>query len=353
MRINGQNIKTIVSDFDGTILKKGAMEAPREFFEVINRAMEQGHLFVAASGRQYYNMYNLLQGLTKDIVYICENGCLVMYRGEVLHKETIEQELAAALIEELQAQDGGTELIVSGEKTCYVAPHNPGFADVMEQKVKYHITGLDSFAQVSEAPLKISIYYPGGVPEEKGRYFKEKYGKELQVVEAGNGFLDFNPLTSGKGPALKVVAEKLGFKVEECVSFGDSENDMSMLKTTGVSFAMENAKPHVKAVADYECESVEEVLAFLMEEEGRLQDWVYNLAVSAGKSHEEANNFWQALKADAELLEELEYTQFTVNFYANTKWPGIQLRIFWCGRWTILRLIWTGERRLIDIVRTS
>jgi len=322
MRINGQNIKTIVSDFDGTILKKGAMEAPREFFEVINRAMEQGHLFVAASGRQYYNMYNLLQGLTKDIVYICENGCLVMYRGEVLHKETIEQELAAALIEELQAQDGGTELIVSGEKTCYVAPHNPGFADVMEQKVKYHITGLDSFAQVSEAPLKISIYYPGGVPEEKGRYFKEKYGKELQVVEAGNGFLDFNPLTSGKGPALKVVAEKLGFKVEECVSFGDSENDMSMLKTTGVSFAMENAKPHVKAVADYECESVEEVLAFLMEEEGRLQDWVYNLAVSAGKSHEEANNFWQALKADAELLEELEYYAVHGEFLCKYKVAG-------------------------------
>ena len=322
MRINGKNINTIVSDFDGTILKKGAMEAPREFFEVINRAMEKGYLFVAASGRQYYNMYNLLQGLTKDIVYVCENGCLVMYRGEVLHKESIEPELANGLIEELQAQGGGSELIVSGEKTCYVAPHNPGFADVMEQKVKYHITGLDSFAQVSEAPLKISIYYPGGVPEEKGRYFKEKYGKELQVVEAGNGFLDFNPLTSGKGPALKVVAEKLGFKVEECVSFGDSENDMSMLQTTGVSFVMENAKPHVKAVADYVCESVEAVLAFLMEEEAKLQEWVYGLAASVGKNEEDAKNFWETLRKDAEILEELEYYAAHGEFLCKYKVAG-------------------------------
>ena len=144
MRINGKNITTIVSDFDGTILKKGAMEAPKEFFEVINQAMEQGYLFVAASGRQYYNMFNLLQGLNMDIVYICENGCLVMYRGEVIHKETIDSNMAKGLIEELQAQGGGSELIVSGENTCYVAPHNPGFADVMEQKVKYHITRLES-----------------------------------------------------------------------------------------------------------------------------------------------------------------------------------------------------------------
>ena len=136
MRISGKRISTIVSDFDGTILKKGAMEPPAEFFQIIDKAMEEGHFFIAASGRQYFNMYNMLNKLKKDIVYICENGCLVMYKGEVLHKETIEQDLARELIGELQAQAGGTELIVSGESTCYVAPHNPGFADVMEQKVK-------------------------------------------------------------------------------------------------------------------------------------------------------------------------------------------------------------------------
>lgn len=322
MRINGKTIITIVSDFDGTILKKGAMEAPKEFFEVINKAMEQGYLFVAASGRQYYNMYNLLQGLQKDIVYICENGCLVMYRGEVLHKETIEPGLAGTLIKELQAQGGGAELIVSGEKTCYVSPHHPKFADVMEQKVKYHITRLASFEELQEAPLKISIRYPEGIRWEDAEYFKKKYGNVLQVVDAGNGFLDFNPLTSGKGPALKVAAEKLNFSVEECISFGDSENDMSMLQTTGVSFAMENAKSHVKAVADYVCDSVEEVLIFLMGEETKLREWVCNLACSVGKNTEEAESFWKALKSDAELLEELEYYAVHGEFLCKYKVAG-------------------------------
>lgn len=322
MRINGKNITTIVSDFDGTILKKGAMEPPAEFYQIIDKAMDDGYLFIAASGRQYFNMYNMLNKLKKEIVYICENGCLVMYRGEVLHKETIEPELAKGLIEELQAQDGGTELIVSGERTCYVAPHNPGFADVMEQKVKYHITRLKSFAEVPEEPLKISIFYPQGVSEEASVYFKKKYGKRLQVVEAGNGFLDFNPLTSGKGPALLKVAEKLGLKIQECMAFGDSENDMSMLETAGVSFAMEGAKEHVKAVADYVCDSVEDVVRFAMESEENLKDWTCELAKSVGKSMEEALEFWQRLKEDTELLEELEYYAVNKEFLCKYKVAG-------------------------------
>ena len=322
MRINGKRITTIVSDFDGTILKKGAMEPTEEFFRIIDKAMEEGHWFIAASGRQYFNMYNMLNKLKKEIVYICENGCLVMYKGEVLHKETIEQDLAGGLIEELQAQGGGTELIVSGERTCYVAPHNPGFADVMEHKVKYHITRLKSFAEVPEEPLKISIHYPEGIPQEKSRYFKQKYGEWLQVVDAGNGFLDFNPLTSGKGPALKKVAQKLGLDIQECMAFGDSENDMSMLETAGISFAMEGAKEHIKGVADYVCDSVEDVVWFAMEAEEDLKEWTCTLAKSVGKTMEEAVEFWDRLKEDAELLEELEYYAIHKEFLCKYKVAG-------------------------------
>ncbi len=322
MRINGKRITTIVSDFDGTILKKGTMEPPAEFFQVIDAVMENGYLFVAASGRQYFNMYNMLKKLKKEIVYICENGCLVMYQGEVLHKETIKRDLAGKLIEELQSQGGGSELIVSGERTCYVAPHNPGFADVMEQKVKYHITRLQSFTEVGEEPLKISIYYPKGIPEQDSIYFKEKYGGKLQVVDAGNSFLDFNPLTSGKGPALIKVAQILGVDIQECMAFGDSENDMSMLETAGVSFAMEGAKSHVKAVADYVCDSVEDVVLFAIETEERLKEWTYALSQSVGKTAEETADFWMRLKEDSELLEELEYYAVNKEFLCKYKVSG-------------------------------
>lgn len=321
MHINGKSISTIVSDFDGTILKKGMLEPPLEFFEVINKVTERGYLFVAASGRQYYNMYNMLQGINQEIVYICENGCLVMYQGKVLHKASIKMEMVQELIDDLQAQGEGSELIVSGEKTCYVAPKHPEFADVMEQKVKYHITRLGDFSEVPEEPLKISIYYPKGIPE-NAEWLRNKYCDRFQVVDAGNGFLDFNPLGSGKGPALKMVAKKLGFEVEEAIAFGDSENDISMFEVAGTAFAMEAAKTHVKAKADYVCESVEDVLNFLLEEEEKLQEWVCNLVLSVGKSLGEAEGFWNELKEDRELFEELEYYSRNGNFLCKYKVAG-------------------------------
>lgn len=322
MRINGKNITTIVSDFDGTILKDGAMEVPQEFCDVINEALRQGHFFVGASGRQYPNMYSLLNSLGQEIAYICENGCLVMYKGEVIHKEIIDRELAGELLEDLKVQGRDSELTVSGVGTCYVVPNNPLFAEVMEKKVKYHITRLKDFAEVEEEPLKIAIYFPGGIPEEVAVWFREKYGDRLQIVDAGNNFLEFNPLGSGKGPALKMLAERLGFQLEECIAFGDSENDMSMLEAVGIAFAVENAMPHVKAVADYVCESVPDVIRFGMEQEALLKEWVCELAVSAGKNEEEARQFWNNLKADKELLEEIEYYSVHQNFLCRYKVAG-------------------------------
>ncbi len=325
MRISGRNITTIVSDFDGTILKHGAWDAPKEFYDVINEAMGKGHFFVAASGRQYPNMYAMLHSLEQEIAYICENGCLVMYKGEVLHKETIDRELAKELLEDLKKQGRGSEITISGERTCYMVPNNPGFAEVMEQKVHYHVTVLEDFEQIEEAPLKLAIYYPEGIPQEAAEWFREKYGDRLQIVDAGNNFLDFNPLGSGKGPALRMLAEKFGFSLEECIAFGDSENDISMLETAGISFAMEAAKPHVKAAANYVCESVEDVVAFGLESETELKEWVCTLAVSSGKSEQEAEQFWEKLYADKELLEEIEYYSVHKSFLSKYQVAGYSI----------------------------
>ena len=322
MRIGGKKITTIVSDFDGTIIREGAWDASSEFFEIVNEAMRKGHFFVAASGRQYPNLYAMLHSLEQEIAYICENGCLVMYRGEVLHKETIEDALVKELLEDLKAQGRNSEITISGEKTCYMVPNNPAFAEVMEQKVHYDVTILDSYEQITEPVLKLAICFPEGIPEEVPVWFRKKYGDKLQIVDAGNNFLDFNPLGSGKGPALKMLAEKLGFSLEECIAFGDSENDMSMLEVAGTAFAMESAKPHVKAVADYVCDSVEDVVWFGLSSEEDLEEWVCQLAISAGKSEQEAKSFWEKLHNDEELLEELEYYSVHKSFLSKCKVAG-------------------------------
>lgn len=259
MIIKNREIKTVVSDFDGTIIRLGELYPPKEFYGVVNDLLEKGYFFIAASGRQYANLRRMLSPIEQEIAYITENGCLVMYQDKIVHKEVIEENLVQQLILEFDNQETA-EFLISGVDTSYVVPKNSIYADKLEFEVKNNVTRLKSFQEIKGDILKISFYFSNGIPKEVEAYFHEKYDAQLEIVDAGNGWLDCNPKGSGKGPALRKLAEQLNLNLEEMVAFGDSENDISMLNTVGVSFAMSHAKPHVKAAADFECVQVEEVI---------------------------------------------------------------------------------------------
>ena len=53
------------------------------------------------------------------------------------------------------------------------------------------------------------------------------------------------------------MGERLGIGLEDMVSFGNSENDISMLQATGHSVAVGNAEEHVKAIAKEVCDTNE------------------------------------------------------------------------------------------------
>lgn len=252
-------ITAVVSDFDGTIIKHGANEPPARFFQVVDAILERDIQFVAASGRQYPNLKRIMSPVADRIGFIAENGALVVWKGKVLHKSVIENTLAAELIGDMK-KEADSEILVSGEGTSYIVPNKPEYAYMLEYKVKNIVSILKDFDDLPENPLKISIYYPAGIPEKAENYFRQKYSSRLLVVESGNGWLDFMAKNSGKGPALKILSEKMGVPLEQMVAFGDSENDISMLKAAGIGYAMSSARDNVKEAADMVCDSVEETL---------------------------------------------------------------------------------------------
>jgi len=64
-------------------------------------------------------------------------------------------------------------------------------------------------------------------------------------------FMELVPVNSGKGEALKWLAERLGIAQEETMAFGDSMNDESMIRYAGHSVAMCNGRPEIKTLARY------------------------------------------------------------------------------------------------------
>ena len=65
-----------------------------------------------------------------------------------------------------------------------------------------------------------------------------------------NFYYEYTSLGIDKGTALSKAMAKLGIRPEECIAFGDAENDIPMLQYAGIGVAMGNATDAVKAIAD-------------------------------------------------------------------------------------------------------
>ena len=76
-------IRLIASDLDGTLVSGNMASLPESFPKIIGQLKERGIIFAAASGRQYHNLHQLFAPVKDDIAYICENGALTIYQGEV------------------------------------------------------------------------------------------------------------------------------------------------------------------------------------------------------------------------------------------------------------------------------
>lgn len=252
------NIKLIASDLDGTLLyPQGTQELNPETFPLVRELCERGVVFVASSGRQYYNLQLLFDSVKDDIAYICENGCLCVYKGKEIYANKIERRLADSLSEDILAAEG-SELLVSCPDMQYVIPKDPSFFFHMRDVVRVRVTEVKSISDIPDPVIKVSSYGTKAVLEESK--WKEKYDKVLTVQTAGVEWLDFAPLGVNKAVALEHLLDYLNIKPQECMAFGDNENDRAILEYVGLPVTMNSSNPSVLSLGRFTTDSVNDVL---------------------------------------------------------------------------------------------
>lgn len=256
-------IKLIASDLDGTLLQNGSQSLNEETCGLIARLMDRGVIFVPASGRQYANMRRLFAPVADRLGYICENGCLSFFRGEMLHKDVMDRAAGQEILRAIWEREGA-EILLSGVNTSYLMPKEPSYLDWMKNVVKNDVTVVEDIFAVEEDYFKISVYEKAGLTAESRAYWEHRFGDGIQAVVSGNEWLDFTPKGVHKGRAMRVMQERLGIAPEECLAFGDNYNDKEMLEAVGHPVAMENAKPEIRAMCPHQTKQVEQSLKELL-----------------------------------------------------------------------------------------
>ena len=248
-------IKLIASDLDGTLVSGNMAALPEGFPDVVRELKKQGILFAAASGRQYHNLRQLFHEVKDDIAYICENGALTVYQGEFLHKVEIPLDTAVPIIRRLE-EETGTEVLVSGAFTSYIRPKEPLFEEyIKNMKNRYKV--VPDLTDIGEPIIKLALFEKEGTESrDRQTYWQSQFPPSIKVVTSGALWLDFLFPDAHKGVGIQALSKSLGIHRDEILSFGDNYNDIEMFKASGISVAVENARPGIKELCDHTTPSV-------------------------------------------------------------------------------------------------
>ena len=257
------NINTLACDLDGTLLINGAKTVSEEDLMLIEKLIDKGLFFVAASGRQYANLRKLFYPFANRIGYICENGCLSIIGDKIVDKAVMETDIAHKIIDRGRLRNG-CEILVSGVNTCYVEPKDMSYYSHMVNYVGNVTEISDNLKEIPEDFFKVSIFEKDGIFDLD--YWKEEFGQCCNVVAGTDCWIDITPLGVNKGSALKILLDNGGYSAEEAMAIGDNENDIEMLKEAGWPVIMKSSNPVLFGMEKMRTETVTEMLKKLLAE---------------------------------------------------------------------------------------
>lgn len=244
--------KIIFFDIDGTLLSEITGEIPVSAIDAIHRAQEKGHLAVINTGRTWPLLEKRVQEIGFD-AYVCGCGTKIVYHGEVLFHQTVEDAMVGKMIAALRRCriDG----VLEGDKKLYLGKkeelYSESFADFYENYQKetdFWGSAETSFDKVYIRCNKSSDF--SGFQKEFEGYF--------DFIDRERGDYELVPKGLSKASGIQMLVRHLGMEMEDTFSIGDSNNDLPMLETTAVSIAMGVHSSGIHDKVDYITKTVEE-----------------------------------------------------------------------------------------------
>lgn len=265
-------IKLIVTDMDGTLLNSNH-EVSSLFFKLFKELKKYNILFVAASGRPYYSIIEKLNSIKDNIIVVAENGGIVIEQNTLLLSTPIKKDNLSK-VESLVNSNSHIHPVFCTKSKAYFKQASNGHIKLLSE---YYPTFsvIESIDNIKEDIIKIALYHSEDSETYIYPLFKQ-FEPEYKIKISGKHWVDISDDLANKGHALELLQKTYNISHEETMVFGDYNNDIEMLKLGSYSFAMENAHPNIKEIANYKTKSndnfgVEYILEKLIEAKKSIQ----------------------------------------------------------------------------------
>ncbi len=243
-----QSIKFIAADMDGTLLD-GQGRLDPEFFTLYEQLEQNDIIFAAASGRQYYSLMKTFEPLEDRMMFIAENGTLVMHQGKELYSCSMDTRSVFDIVKHVRQIDGAY-IVLSGKTSAYIETKTQCAIDEIS-KYYHRCEQVDDLLAVEDEFIKVAICHFDGSQEHLYPSINALFSASNKVVVSAKIWLDVMNAKASKGDAISYLQQHLKFSHQQTMSFGDYFNDVEMLQASYHSYAMENAHEGVKIHARF------------------------------------------------------------------------------------------------------
>lgn len=236
--------KAVFFDIDGTLFSHRTNTIPPSALDAIRQLREKGILVFLATGRHKSLLDELpaLQELEYDGAVTLNGGYCYDHRGLIFHNPICPEDIAA-LLSYLEQHPIPCGLIE--EDRSYQNFYNDRVYQV-HAAIHSPLLPLGDLRRGLEVPVyQVLLYLANGEDEALPPM------PHTRATRWHTGGLDVIPAEGGKALGIQKVLAHYGIAKEETMAFGDGDNDLDMFGAVGLSVAMGNAVPQLRAAADY------------------------------------------------------------------------------------------------------
>lgn len=239
------------TDLDGTLYSSDKTVST-ENLEKIEYFKSEGGLFTFITGRIPATSTHICDVVRPNAPYGCINGAAIFdpKKEEYIYKTFLHGDVID-LVKYVDAEMPQISIQFNTEKTVYFTNDNDAMKHFRQ------VTGLPCitarYEDITEPVFKIVFAHEDQKQIEKLGQLLAAHPKadNFDFIRSERRLYEILPKGVSKGLLLEKLAELLEIDPKKTIAVGDYNNDISMIKAAGVGFAVANAVPEAKAVADY------------------------------------------------------------------------------------------------------